>query len=232
MRIAELFYSVQGEGGLVGAPSVFVRVAGCNLHCVWCDTPYAAWKPEAEELTVAQMVARTRDLAPPKAPRYVVVTGGEPLLYAETVELTRRFACEGWHVTVETAGTLYQPVHCDLLSISPKLANSTPWSGENRRYAAAHEQHRLHLPTLRRLLDEYAYQLKFVVVAPGDVDEVEALLVRLPDVDRRRVYLMPEGADAATLAQRRDWVVRLCQERGFRYGPRLHIELFGNVRGR
>ena len=71
MRIAEIFYSLQGEGSLIGMPSVFVRASGCNLRCVWCDTPYTSWRPQGEDQSIAQILEAAR--AYPA--RHVVVTG-------------------------------------------------------------------------------------------------------------------------------------------------------------
>src|SRR5271168_1155713 len=75
MLISEIFYSIQGEGGLAGVPSVFVRTSGCKLRCAWCDTPYASWNPEGEPRTVEEIVAAVQSHA---AARHVVLTGGEP----------------------------------------------------------------------------------------------------------------------------------------------------------
>src|ERR1700749_3162604 len=122
MKIAEIFYSLQGEGILVGVPSVFVRTSGCNLRCTWCDTPYTSWNPEGSELAAEEIVRQVR--AFPAA--HAVLTGGEPMLFADSITLPQGFREAGLHITVETAGTIYQPVACDLMSISPKLANSTP----------------------------------------------------------------------------------------------------------
>src|ERR1041385_6410009 len=121
MKIAELFHSIQGEGILAGVPSVFVRVSGCNLRCTWCDTPYTSWAPEGREMTIAEIVAETQAFGASHA----VVTGGEPMLFEDTVELTRELKTLGLHITIETAGKVDQPVVFDLMSISPKLANST-----------------------------------------------------------------------------------------------------------
>src|SRR5438477_9660887 len=164
LKIAELFYSIQGEGSLVGVPSVFIRTSGCNLRCSWCDTPYTSWKPEGEDLTVDQIVEAVK--AHPA--RHVVVTGGEPMIAPGMVELTGRLRDLGMHITVETAGTVFQPVVCDLMSISPKLANSTPMGD----WAARHERLRIQPGPLRQLIERYDYQLKFVVEKPEDLAEV------------------------------------------------------------
>ncbi|HUB33862.1 MAG TPA: 7-carboxy-7-deazaguanine synthase QueE, partial [Bryobacteraceae bacterium] len=118
MRIAELFYSLQGEGSLVGVPSVFIRTTGCNLRCSWCDTPYTSWQPEGTDWSLRQILAEVR--AHPA--RHAVVTGGEPMIQPEIIPLTEQLRAAGLHITVETAGTVFQPVACDLMSISPKLA--------------------------------------------------------------------------------------------------------------
>lgn len=219
MKIAEIFYSVQGEGTLVGVPSVFVRTSGCNLRCEWCDTPYTSWNPEGREMTIDAILAEVR--GHPAA--HVVVTGGEPMIAPGVVELTERL---GLHVTVETAGTVYQPVKCDLMSISAKLANSTP----KGQWAAQHDRLRYQPDVLKRLISGYDYQLKFVVAAPEDLTEIEVML-KETGADRKRVVLMAEGIDAGKLHERALWLVELCKREGFRYSPRLHIDLFGNQRG-
>ena len=191
MRIAEIFYSIQGEGSLVGTPSVFVRSTGCNLRCSWCDTPYTSWNPEGDDWTLERILAEVDAYAA----RHVVVTGGEPMIAREIVDLTRRLRQSGRHITIETAGTVFAPVECDLMSISPKLANSTP-GGE---WSDRHERLRIQPETLRRLMAAYEYQLKFVIAQPDDV--AEALeLVRALDADACKVILMPEGVEASCCA--------------------------------
>jgi len=226
LRVAETFYSLQGEGSLVGVPSFFIRTTGCNLRCEWCDTPYASWKPEGEWRTVADLVA-----AVPAHARHVVVTGGEPMLWPNLPPLTDALRRGGRHVTIETAGTVFQSLECDLMSVSPKLANSDPTPG---RLAAAGEMHgarRLDCNVLTRLLATYRCQLKFVIAAPGDLDELEAVLAGLPPVDPSAVFLMPLGTTAAELAGRASWLAELCKERGYRLTPRLHVDLYGSARG-
>ncbi len=227
MKITEIFYSVQGEGALVGVPSVFVRVSGCNLRCVWCDTPYTSWSPEGGAMDAAEIVARVSE----HPARHVVLTGGEPMLFSETVDLTNRLRARGLHITIETAGTVYQPVACDLMSISPKLANSTPLEREGGRWAAQHDRLRYQPEVLKRLMTEYHYQLKFVIAAPEDLAEVKQIIADI-GVDPAPVVLMPEGIDAATLANRARWLVEVCKREGYRFSPRLHIDIWGAERGR
>ena len=224
MKIAEIFHSIQGEGILAGVPSAFVRLSGCNLRCVWCDTPYASWAPEGSEMPVAAVVEAVRGA------RHVVVTGGEPMIFADVVPLTESLRQLGIHVTIETAGTVFQAVSCDLMSISPKLANSTPVEREDGRWAAHHDRLRYQPEVLRALIGGYDYQLKFVVSSPGDVPEIESML-RETGADRGRVLLMAEGTDPETIRERARWLVELCQQEGFRYSPRLHIDIWGNRRG-
>jgi 7-carboxy-7-deazaguanine synthase len=232
MRIAEIFRSLQGEGRLTGTDSVFVRLSGCNLRCRWCDTRYASWSPEGEDLSLEEVLARVSELDGPANGRvgHAIVTGGEPLLFAEVVPLCAALRSQGRHVTVETSGTLYRPVACDLMSISPKLAHSTPTRRESPEWAVRHEAAR-HVPeVVRRLLAEYDYQLKFVVQRPEDCREVEAYLAEFSEADRDRVWLMPQGVDLEELAERR-WLECACEAAGLRYCPRRQIEWFGSRRG-
>ncbi|MFO0898116.1 MAG: 7-carboxy-7-deazaguanine synthase QueE [Pirellulales bacterium] len=227
MKIAEIFHSLQGEGRLVGTPSVFVRASGCNLRCWFCDTPYTSWQPEGHDLSVAEILTRVAEWDSP----HVVLTGGEPMLFSELVPLSHELRARGRHITIETAGTLHLPVACDLMSISPKLSGSTPSAARSPYWRRRHERSR-HVPrVIHRLLAEFDYQLKFVVAEPGDCDEVERYLEEFPEADRGRVLLMPEGTDLAELAARGEWLIPLCQERGLAFCPRRHVEWFGAVRG-
>jgi len=236
MLIAETFRSRQGEGRLTGAESVFVRISGCNLRCVYCDTPYASWSPEGEDLSVAEVVGRADELAAPagqsgEAIRHVVITGGEPMLFAETIPLSEALRAAGWHVTVETAGTLYLPVACDLMSISPKLGNSTPSDSGDCRWTRRHEAGRLVPDVLRRLVAEYDYQAKLVVDRPEDLAEVEQFLSEFPEIDRRRTMLMPQGTVPDELEAKARWIRPACEQLGLQFCPRRQIQWYGPHRG-
>ncbi len=223
MRIAEIFDSIQGEGEFAGEPSSFVRTSGCNLRCWFCDTPYTSWNPEgttAPWQEVADEICRFES-------RHIVVTGGEPMLQPEVVPLTCELKARGKFVTIDTAGTVYRPVHADLMSISPKLSNSTPDGEERER----HESTR-HQPDVVRQLMEFSYQFKFVIDRPSDVDEVVQYLTEFPQCEPSRVFLMPQARTQEELAERTSWLRSLAEERGYRFSPRLHVERWGNERGR
>jgi len=226
MRISEVFYSVQGEGSLVGVPSVFVRTSGCNLRCTWCDTPYTSWQPDGSDRNVESLLQETLS----HGARHVVVTGGEPMIAPEVGALTRALRDAGLHITIETAGTVYTEVCCDLMSISPKLANSTPHARDGGRWAAQHERLRYNPDVLRKLTRDFPYQLKFVVSAPGDLGEIERIVAEL-GAATENVILMPEGVDPQTLRQRSEWIVEVCKQHGWRFSPRLHVDIWGNRRG-
>jgi 7-carboxy-7-deazaguanine synthase len=226
VRIAEIFYSLQGEGILTGVPSVFVRTSGCNLRCTWCDTPYTSWDPEGNERSNDQIVAAVVGYGA----AHVVVTGGEPMIAPEIVALTERLHDVGLHITIETAGTIFAPVACDLMSISPKLRNSTPHERDGGRWAAQHNRLRWQPEVLRRLVGGYEYQLKFVIAEPGDLEELEQIRREL-GAPASRVVLMPEGTRREIVQQRGVWLAELCKQGGYRYSPRLHIDLWGDRRG-
>ncbi len=227
MKIAELFYSIQGEGRLAGVPSTFVRTSGCNLRCSWCDSDYTSWRSEGEKYGVAEVLDRLAAFPT----KYAVVTGGEPLIAPGIEELCAGLRERGYHITLETAATVFKPVACDLASLSPKLANSTPYQREGGRFAEMHERLRLQFDVIQAFMGHCDYQLKFVLDQPGDVGEVLTILEQLPGVDRAKVLLMPQGVTVAELEPRGRWLAEVCKEHGFRYCPRLHIDLYGNRRG-
>jgi 7-carboxy-7-deazaguanine synthase len=228
MRLAELFYSIQGEGKLAGVPSVFVRASGCNLRCAWCDTPYASWEPEGDDVSVDEIVRRVTAFGA----RHVVFTGGEPVIMPEAESLCAALKAAGMHVTVETAATVYKPLALDLASLSPKLSNSTPTDREGGRFAAAHERQRLNVPAIQSFVDASPdFQLKFVVSGESDLAEIRSILDGLKGWRPVDVLLMPEGIDATTLAGRAGWVSEVCKREGYRFCPRLHVILYGNKRG-
>jgi 7-carboxy-7-deazaguanine synthase len=227
VRIADLFVSIQGEGKLAGIPSAFVRASGCNLRCVWCDTPYASWDPEGGEMPVGEIMDWLRETGC----AHVVLTGGEPLIQQDVQELCAAIVADGSHLTIETAATVFRLLPMSLLSLSPKLGNSVPHEREQGRFARAHDAVRLNFEAMQQLLEAAPdRQIKFVVTAESDLEEIEQVLSRLSGWRKEDVMLMPEGIDAQTLQSRAPWLVEVCKRTGYRFCPRLHIQLFGNQR--
>jgi len=146
----------------------------------------------------------------------------------------------GYHTTVETNGTIYRDAAIDLASISPKLASSTPTPERDPKgdgeWADRHEQRRIDIDALAALVDDYDSQLKFVVTGHDDIQEIERLVGRvreaattgIPDED---VLLMPEGMTQAELDAKRNDVAELAVEYGYRYTPRLHVDLWDDAPG-
>jgi 7-carboxy-7-deazaguanine synthase len=137
----------------------------------------------------------------------------------------------GRHITIETAGTLYLPAACDLMSISPKFASSAPAADRHPRWNRRHERERHRPEVIRRLVAEYEYQVKLVIDSPADLDEVSRYLAEFPEISRARVLLMPQGIDQSQLDARADWLRPYCDTQGLVFCPRKQIEWFGPVRG-
>ena len=231
LPISETFVSIQGEGKLTGVPSWFCRVSGCNLRCSWCDTPYASWEPERTMRLVSNLV----DEAVASGAKHAVLTGGEPMMFAELAALSRGLAEAGMHITVETAGTLVlSDLVCDLMSLSPKLANSTPIDDPrdpSGAWAKRHEDRRLNFDSINELIASTRdRQLKFVVSNPGDLTEIGSVLSKIRGYKPSDVMLMPEGVTVPEPDSIR-WIVDACVERGWSYCPRVHVQLFGDTRG-
>ncbi len=162
---------------------------------------------------------------------HVVITGGEPMLPKEMPDLCAALSQAGQHITIETAGTIFQELHCDLMSISPKLSNSTPPESRAGEWTRRHEATRFRPEIVRRLIDRHDYQLKFVIDQPADIDSIIDYLEHVQPIASEKVMLMPQGVELQTLAEKAKWIEPMCREHGFTYCPRRHIEWYGNKRG-
>ncbi len=234
----EIFASLQGEGPSAGRPSTFIRLSGCNLACVWCDTAYTwrftggaslsrrphrdgiAYDRRANQVTLSEQEAAARIAA--LGGSRLVITGGEPLLQAPALARTIALL-PPMHVEVETNGTIAPPAALDALidqyNVSPKLKHS----GNPVDIA-------LNPLRLAEWSAEPKAYFKFVISAPGDLAEVLALR-DAHAIPSARIFLMPEGRDSETLRERGRWLARMCSEHEFSYSDRLHIHLYGDTRG-
>ncbi len=222
----EIFHSLQGEGVSIGKPSVFLRLAMCNLTCTWCDTAYTwdwqRYDPKSEVMELSAEEARRDILA--FGCRHLVVTGGEPLLQqGPLTPLLSSLKGEGFSFEVETNGSVAPDTRLretvDQWNVSPKLASSGNALGRREVPEA--------LECFAALPNAY---FKFVIVERGDLSEVTDLVQRY-GLPGDRVILMPEGRDPETLGCRGRWLSQAAVDHGFRFTPRLHILLWGDVRG-
>lgn len=226
MIVNEIFYSLQGEGFLAGMPSVFVRLAGCPLRCRWCDTKYAWSQDAGQERSIAEIVEMVCEWPC----RFVVITGGEPMVNFEIRQLVQELKAAEKHVTIETAGIAYIPdVPCDLMSISPKLSNSVPTEPE---HAAVHEDSRLDLAVLGELAANYHYQIKFVVNSESDLPDIQEVIEQTGNIDPQMVMLMPQAATRDELLAKSPMVAEICKSAGFAFCQRMHIMLWDEQRGK
>lgn len=218
---------------MTGTKSFFVRTSGCNLRCWFCDTPYASWHPEGERQSVADLL----ELARRSETRHVVLTGGEPLISPHLSTLCDGLRRHGFHVTIETSGTVLPSgwerldVLCNLLSLSPKLRGSGPNPRQHAAWASRHERRRMPSDIMRKLIERSAaFQVKFVVDDPTEFDEIDDVVAQL-SVTPDHVWIMPQGTTVATLDEAKPWLGPLADTRGYHYCDRMQIRWFGNRRG-
>ena len=229
MQILEIYQSRQGEGIWTGQPSVFIRFFGCPLRCRFCDTVYARSNVDEHEdgfgaaLAPDEIVGRVLLLDLP----HVILTGGEPMISPKIAELTKLLKEFDYQITIETSGIVFQPTVCDLMSISPKLRNTVP-HGDDLAVIQEHDRERSKPEVVQQLMLRHNYQLKFVIDTKEDLYEVEEYLSHLHGVVPNRVWLMPQTVNVKTMHQKAEWIEPFCNERGYRYCPRMQLVWFGN----
>ncbi len=225
MKVSEIFYSIQGEGPTTGLPSVFLRLAICNLQCSWCDTKYSwDWKnydydKEVKEMSYEEVL---KEILRYSCKR-LVITGGEPMLQQkELTGLTLELSKTGYVIEVETNGTIL-PTEDFARSVmqwnvSPKLANSdNPL--EQREIGECYQ-------FFSNLSNAF---FKYVVENQSDLSEIQSLVEKY-NLPRERVILMPEARTEESLKEKSAWLVEKCKKEGFRFSTRLQIALYGNQR--
>jgi len=216
-RVAEVFYSIQGEGVTAGLPAVFLRLQGCTIGCAWCDTKYS-WDLDGGRAVDLDALVEEASAFPC---RHAVVTGGEPLESPLFAPLTRALIAAGFTLEIETSGTTPPAAGLDRSiqwNVSLKLAGS-----------GVAEDTRIQPDTIRSFLSREAWW-KFVVTGDADVAEVLRLAERFA-LPRGRILLQPEAVRREELIERGAWVAEACRRHGFRFSPRLHVMLWGAKRG-
>jgi 7-carboxy-7-deazaguanine synthase len=210
VRITEIFHSLQGESRTVGLPTVFVRLTGCPLRCGYCDTEYAF--QGGHRMTIGEVLAEVSAWQP----RYVTVTGGEPLAQKGCLPLLSRLCEAGYEVSLETSGAL------DVSGVDPRVVKvmdlKTPGSGECARNRMENLQHL-----------GPRDQLKFVICDRADYEWSRDLVAREGLAERCELLFSPchGRQDPTELA---DWI--LADRLPVRFQLQLHKYLWGDARGR
>lgn len=217
-EFCEIFKSIQGERKLEGIPTVFLRFIRCNLNCSWCDSKDLMKKNTRISLSISEILEKLKE----SKCTYVVLTGGEPLLDKNIEILVKVLKQNGYHVTVETNGTIFRNINCDLISISPKLNHS------NNLEINIDKNIRTILQLINNCDD---YQIKFVV-RPDETDfeEVKKYVncMNLQDSYLDKVMVMPLSNSKNELEDVQADVVRLSIKYNFRYADRLQLHIWDN----
>ena len=224
MKYSEICYSIQGEGQLVGLPSIFFRTSYCSV-VFGAIRPIPVGNQKIKDISVEDAVTAILAYNCPQ----VVITRGEPFMQAkESTNLCQQLGQQGQHITLETNGTWFQQVEADLLSISPKLANSNP--ATSNHHFQPHQRLRINQPVLRQFLDYYSCQLKFVVETEPDLVEIQQLQQEM-QIPSSTIVLMPQGISRDQIQGKQNWMVEICKQHGYRYSPRLQVDIWGDQRG-
>ncbi len=236
LKINEIFGpTIQGEGKSSGASVVFIRLAYCNLHCIWCDTPYTwNWEgssfkhkekfskeKEVHKIEIEEILKQVSDRNSIKTITNIVISGGEPLLQQKDLIPLVRQLSKKYFIEIETNGTIpildELDIYIDQYNVSPKLSNS-----ENEGVLIEVEV------ALRLFSNNSKSTFKFVIQTEKDVDEVIFLVKKY---NMKNIYLMPEGITRNQLLMKEKLVKQLAKENNFFFTQRLHIINLGGGRG-
>lgn len=220
IEILELFKTIQGEGILQGMPSIILRLPGCNLQCAWCDTKHIL-SNKGRSVHFGYLLEEIGQMDC----RNIIITGGEPLINDNIIEITKILKSFDYHITIETNGTILKPVICDLISISPKLKNSNPYSENSEQYTF-YENIRENTDILKYYISRYNYQLKFIVESEHDIAEMFSLLEQIREVDKERILITPQAATKIELMEKQKLILKYCLKYNLRYGNRLQLQLW------
>lgn len=220
MIVTEIFKTIQGEGILTGTVSVIVRLRGCNLQCIWCDERNSSKPGIGCEFSIDALLKKIAEYNC----NNVIITGGEPLIHKEIEEFTDRLKKEGYNITIETNATIQKSIHCDLISMSPKLRHSIP---NITKGFDEYNKKRININIIKHYIKNYDYQIKFVVEGEKDFDEINEILLKVGEYDNSRILIMPLASSRLQLFKVQKGIVDICIKRNLRYNNRLQLQIWG-----
>ncbi len=251
--------TIQGEGKLLGTPSLFLRLSGCNLRCIWnietggisrCDTAYSVFKDKIEKKIISVDVIFNMIKSNIRNMNHLVITGGEPMLQAKyLIPLCKKVKNElNLHITLETNGTIYNDElanYIDLFSLSPKLKNSIPSIDKlsqfdiynEKKSIIAHERNRVNIDAIQQFnnkakINNADIQYKFVVTKKDEANEIiNDFISKIKGINNADILIMPLGSTQPELNRNSKVALQMCLENNWRFCPREHINLFGAKQG-
>ena len=232
----EIFYSIQGEGVSIGKPAIFVRLSQCNLHCVWCDTPYTwNWentkfshpkKANRKESQVEISIDEIIKIIGNYPCKRIILTGGEPFIQQEELAILiqkLRFIDSTYFFEIETNGTFEPSVSFDKLinqyNVSTKLSNC----GDT-------EKLRIKTDAMAFFSKSEKSNFKFVIETQPDLDEIQSLEKQF-SIPRDKILLMPQAQTKEALQKQQEELIETCKTFGYTYSDRLHIRIYGDKKG-
>lgn len=248
LNILECVPVIQGEGRSTGFPMILIRLAGCNLNCMFtgsiCDSEETSWNHDVKKSKKISLIDIETVFLTNTHIKHVMITGGQPTLnrklFKAVVEVCKKF---GKIIEIEDNGTTfhedYLDLDIDLISMSPKLNNSIPipgvWVNEIQRETtkfdeAKHRRSYRNVESMKSWIQNFDYQLKFVISDEEEIKEAIDLALEI-GADEDKIYFMPEGVTREELGSRRKWLYERCLEIGVKYTDRLHILVYDNLKG-
>ena len=248
INVLECVPVIQGEGRSTGVPMILIRIAGCNLNCMFsesiCDASETSWlhnNATAKKWSLDEIRAV---LKMNTQIHKVMITGGQPTLnkslFLSVLDVCRQ---EGKEVEIEDNGTTFiegiNPEDIALVSMSPKLSNSIPVPGvfveilgrevtDADRYF--HLRNFQNIESMKKWVLNFDYQIKFVISNEEQIEEALKLVSNI-GADIKKVYFMPEGMTKEQLEGRRKWLYETCLRVGVNYTDRLHILVYNDKKG-
>ena len=226
MKISEIFESIQGEGNNAGKPAVFLRIAECNLKCVWCDTKYTwDWKNYDYSKEVNEMsIKEVRQSLEQFRIRHLVITGGEPLMQQDDLAELLTFLKPKFYVEVETNGTILPnnalSVLVDQWNVSPKTKNS----GNPLEMCEVNECYTF-------FSKKKNCYFKYVVESEDDLIEINQFISKY-SLKKDRVLLMTQAITKEEILAKENNVFTISKKNNLGFSPRLHVMKWGSQRGK
>ena len=231
--VNEIFHSIQGEGPHVGKPAIFLRLAGCNLRCTWCDSKFT-WNTPINRVNRTIKATNDRNKIETNNElikkiksypcKHLVITGGEPLIQQDKL-IPLLEELKDYFIEVETNGSIPLRItkYIEQINCSPKLSNS------------GNKEYELMIKPEEKVI--YKFVINSTESENGDSRQWEDIkdikhFIKKNNIPKSSVYLMPEGTNRTKIIESSKKLIEICKKEGYNFSPRLHVMIWGNKRGK